>query len=58
MMSGHTQLAMTARDTLMQMAQQEMSAFERREAEFRRKEREQRASELHMPSLGEAGKSH
>jgi hypothetical protein len=57
-MSGHTQLAMTPRDNLMKMAQQEMSAFERREAEFRKKEREQRAAELHMPSLNGEGKSH
>jgi hypothetical protein len=57
-MSGHTQLAMTPRDSLMKLAQQEMSAFERREAEFRKKEREQRASELQLPVSNAEGKSH
>jgi hypothetical protein len=57
-MSERTQLAMTARDHLMKMAQQEMSAFEQREAEFRKKEREQRASELRMPELKPEGTSH
>jgi hypothetical protein len=57
-MSAHTQLATTPRDSLMKMAQQEMSAFEQREAEFRRKEREQRASELRLPVLNAEGQSH
>jgi hypothetical protein len=31
------------------MAQQELARFERKESEFRRKDRAERAAELHLP---------
>jgi len=37
------------RKALPQAANEEMMKFERRENEFRRKDREERASELHLP---------
>jgi hypothetical protein len=48
-MTGHTQLAITPRDRFLQAAQEELIAFERREHEFSRKEREERAAELQIP---------
>jgi hypothetical protein len=48
-MTEHTQLAITPRDRFLQAAQKELVDFERREIEFRKKEREERASELRLP---------
>jgi len=48
-MIGHTQLAVTPRDRFLQAAEQELIAFERREREFIRKERRERAAELQIP---------
>jgi hypothetical protein len=48
-MTDRTQIAMTPRERFMQLAQEQMLEFERREAEFRKKERKERAVELHMP---------
>jgi hypothetical protein len=48
-MTGHTQLAVTPRDRFLQAAQKELIEFERREREFSRKERQERAAELHIP---------
>ena len=48
-MTAHTQLAITPRDRFLQAAQKELVNFERREIEFRKKEREERAAELHLP---------
>ncbi|KRQ98096.1 hypothetical protein CP49_30155 [Bradyrhizobium valentinum] len=45
-MTGHTQLAITPRDRFMAAAQNELAAFERREREFIKKEREERAADL------------
>ena len=42
----HTRIGLTPRDRLMQVAQNEMSKFERREFEFRKRDREERAAEL------------
>lgn len=44
-----TQLAVTPRDRFLQAAQKEMIDFERREIEFRKKERKERAAELRLP---------
>ena len=44
-----TQLAMTPWDRFLKEAEKEMIDFERREIEFRKKEREERAAELHLP---------
>jgi hypothetical protein len=44
-----TQLAVTPRDRFLQAAEKEMIDFERREIEFRKKEREERAAELRLP---------
>ncbi len=48
-MTGHTQLAVTPRDRFIQAAEQELIAFERREREFIKKERRERAAELQIP---------
>ncbi len=37
------------RDRFLEAAKKEMFDFERREIEFRKKEREERAAELHLP---------
>lgn len=37
------------RNPLLEAAHEEMIKFERRENEFRKKDREERASELHLP---------
>ena len=39
----------TRRSPLLQAAHEEMIKFERQENEFRKKDREERASELHLP---------
>ena len=49
-MTTHTQLAMTPRDRLLKSAQKELVDFERRENEFRKKERADRAAELSLPT--------
>ena len=41
----------TQRDCFMEAAQREMIAFERREREFCRQVKRERAEELHMPRL-------
>ena len=48
-MTGHTQLALTPRDRFLQVARRELAEFERREREFLRKERQERAAELQIP---------
>jgi hypothetical protein len=48
-MSG--QLVETPRDSFMEAAQREMLAFERREREFRKQVKRERAEELDMPEL-------
>jgi hypothetical protein len=45
------QLGETPRDNLIRAAQREMIAFERKEQEFRRKEKQERAEQLAMPAL-------
>jgi hypothetical protein len=44
-----TRLALTPRDRFLQAAEKEMLDFERREIEFRKKERKERAAELRLP---------
>ena len=48
-MTGHTQLAITPRDRFLQAAEKELVAFERREREFQKKDREERAAKLQIP---------
>jgi hypothetical protein len=50
-MTSHTQLVITPRDRFLQAAQQELLMFERREREFLRKDREDRAAELRLPDV-------
>jgi hypothetical protein len=40
---------MTKYEQFLQQANEQMLAFERRESEFRKKERAERAAELHLP---------
>jgi hypothetical protein len=49
-MTGHTQLAVTPRDRFLQAAQKQLVAFEQREREFSKKERQERAAELQIPA--------
>ncbi|ANW05411.1 hypothetical protein LMTR13_08975 [Bradyrhizobium icense] len=42
-------MATTPHDRFLQAAEKEMAKFERQEREFRRKERADRAAELHLP---------
>ena len=49
-MTGHTQLAITPRDRFLEVAQKELAAFEQREREFSRKERQERAAQLQIPA--------
>jgi hypothetical protein len=48
-MTGHTQLVITPRDRLLEAAQKELIEFERREREFSKKEKQERAAELQIP---------
>ena len=51
-MTERTQLAITPRDRLIEAARKELSEFERREIEFRKKDRQERAAELRLPLEG------
>jgi hypothetical protein len=48
-MTDHTHLAITARDRFLQAAEKELIAFERREREFLKMSREERAAKLQLP---------
>ncbi|WP_262048143.1 hypothetical protein [Bradyrhizobium sp. Bra78] len=48
-MTERRQLEMTPRDRLLEAAKEEMAAFERREIEFRKKDRKERAAALNLP---------
>ena len=48
-MTECTQSDMTPRDRLLDAAKKELATFERREHEFRKKDREERAAELRLP---------
>jgi hypothetical protein len=50
-MTDHAQLESTPRDRLLNAAEKEVVAFERREREFRKKEQRERAAELPMPAI-------
>jgi hypothetical protein len=49
-MAIHTDMAKTPRDRFLEAAQKELAAFERREREFSKKERKERAAELQIPA--------
>jgi hypothetical protein len=48
-MTERTQLGTVPRDLLLETARRELANFERRESEFRKKDREERAAELKLP---------
>jgi hypothetical protein len=50
-MTGHTQLVITPRDRFLEAAQKELIAFERREKEFAKRDRAERAAKLQIPGL-------
>jgi hypothetical protein len=59
MMAEHNVIGATARGRFMQAAQNEMAKFERREIEFRKKDRAERAAELRIPTgMDETGTPH
>ncbi|WP_371420512.1 hypothetical protein [Tardiphaga sp.] len=45
----HARPPMTTYEKFLQQAQQEMIAFEQRECEFRKQDRDERAARLHLP---------
>lgn len=45
------QVVAAQRNSFLEAAQREMLAFERKEREFRKREKQERAEELHMPGL-------
>ena len=50
-MTRQIQFAGTPRESFLEAAQKELIAFERREREFSKKERQERAAELHFAAL-------
>jgi len=48
-MTNNTHRDTSRRNPLLEAAQEEMRKFERKENEFRKKDREERAAELHLP---------
>lgn len=48
-MMEHTQSEARRRNHLLEAVAKELAKFERTEIEFRRKDREERAAELHLP---------
>lgn len=50
-MTEQSQLVQTSRESFLEAAQKELAAFERKEGEFRKKVREERAAQLNMPSV-------
>jgi hypothetical protein len=48
-MMEHTHMSATSRDRFIRAAEKEMAKFERREMEFRKKDRKERAAELQIP---------
>ncbi|WP_439368978.1 hypothetical protein ACRQ5Q_16540 [Bradyrhizobium sp. PMVTL-01] len=48
-MTEHTDLSPTSKDRLLEAAKKELIEFERREKEFRKKDRQERAAELRLP---------
>lgn len=48
-MTESSQLLVGRRNRLLEMAQQELARFERKESEFRKKDRAERAAELQLP---------
>ena len=48
-MTEHAQLAITPRDRFLRAAQKELLEFERREREFSKREKRERAEELQIP---------
>jgi hypothetical protein len=49
-MTGHTQQEVTPRDRFLEAAQKELDAFERKESEFRKMLRNERAAQLQLPA--------
>lgn len=49
MTDDRTQLAMTPRDRHLEAARKELIEFERRENQFRKRDRQERAAELRLP---------
>lgn len=50
-MTGHTWLVITPRERFLEAAQKELAAFERRESEFRKEVRKERAAQLNLPAV-------
>ena len=48
-MTERAQLGIPPRDRLLEAARKELVEFERREIEFRKKDRQERAAELRLP---------
>ena len=53
-MSGHPQLAITPRDRFLEAAKEELVAFEKKERQFRKMLRNERAEALGLPPMTNA----
>ena len=49
-MTEHSQLLLTSRERSLEAAQKELAAFERKESEFRKLVRKERAAQLNLPA--------
>ena len=49
-MTGSTQLAITPRDRFLEAVKKELATFERKEREFRKMLRNERAAQLRLPA--------
>ena len=53
-MTEHGQLLQTSSERFLEAAQQELAAFERKESEFRKQVRKERAAQLNLPAVQHA----
>jgi hypothetical protein len=53
-MTEHNQALQTSRERFLEAAQKELAAFERKESEFRKQVRKERAVQLNLPAVQHA----
>jgi hypothetical protein len=53
-MTEHSQSLQTSRERFLEAAHRELAAFERRESEFRKNVRNERAAQLNLPAVKHA----
>jgi hypothetical protein len=50
-MTEHNQSVQTSRERFLEAAQKELASFERKESEFRKQVRKERAAQLNLPAV-------